>query len=245
MSARASKLSLPKVVRGVVRLYREQWRLLLAAGVLVLVPLGLVEALDAKLQGLDLDQVDDLTAITVLGVALGHAGAALLGEVFYSGVVAAGVWEALGGKHHTLRDIARTIPWGRLIVVDLLFALITLGGLLLLVIPGVVFFVWFAISGPIVKIERRAPFDALRRSRELVRGSFWRVLSIVIPLELLTDAAINAAANAGHSIGGESLMGEWAGAALGELIATPLYAAVLVVVAFQLIALERGEVNPS
>ena len=135
----------------------------------VFVPLGFVEAADVELQGFDISTVDELTAIAVIGVAFGHAGTALLGEVFYSGVVAAGVWETRSGEKYTLRQIARALPWGRLVAVDLLFALITVVGLVLLVVPGVIFLVWFSISGPVLKIEHRTPRDALRRSRELVQ----------------------------------------------------------------------------
>jgi hypothetical protein len=245
MGAAEPRLSLRAVCRGIVRVYAEHWRLLLAAGVLVFVPLGFVEAADAELQKFDVNTLDELTAIAVAGVAVGHVVSALLGDVFYSGVVASGAWETRGGKAHSLRDIARTIPWGRLVAVDLLFALIAVVGFMLLIVPGLVFLAWFSISGPIVKIERRAPRDALRRSRELVRGSFWRVFAIVIPVVFLTDAAVSVVASFGESIGGESLLGEWAGAALGEFVATPLYAAVVVVLAFELIALERARLSPS
>ena len=200
MAAAAPSLSLIRVLRGIAELYRQEWRLLLAAGLVVFVPLGFVEAADVELQGFDIGTVDELTAIAVIGVAFGHAGTALLGEVFYSGVVAAGVWETRSGEKYTLRQIARTLPWGRLVVVDLLFALITVVGLVLLVVPGVIFLVWFSISGPVLKIEHRAPRDALRRSRELVRGSFWRVFALVIPVEIFTDTTVSAAASrVGHA----------------------------------------------
>ena len=238
-------LNLLAVWRGVVRLYGEHWRLLLAAGLIVFVPLGFVEAADTELQKSDISTVDELTAIAVVVVALGHTVSALLGDVFYSGVVASGAWETRGGQAHSLREIARTIPWGRLVVVDLLFALVAVVGFLLLIVPGFVFLVWFSISGPVVKIDRLPPREALRRSRELVQGSFWRVFAIVIPVLFLTEAAVGAAARLGHSIGGESLFGEWASATLAEFVATPVYAAVVVVLAFELIALERARLSPS
>jgi hypothetical protein len=175
----------------------------------------------------------------VLGIAFGHAGTALLGEVFYSGVVAAGVAETRGHGPHTLGGIARSIPYRRLAIVDVLFGLIVVAGILLAVVPGIVFFVWFALAGPVVKLERRGPVDALRRSRQLVRGSFWRVFAIVIPVELATDALVDVTAEAGTLALGESLLAEWAGAALGGLIATPPYAVVLVVLTYELLALER------
>lgn len=239
MSETAAKLDLGAVARGIVRTCREQWRLLLVGGLIVFVPLGLVEAVDGRLQELDLDNLDNLALFGVLAVAFGHAGSALLGEVFYSGVVAAGVAETRGRGRHTLRGIARAVPYGRLAVVDVLFALIAVIGLLLFVVPGFIFFVWFVLSGPVVKIEGRRPLAALRRSRELVRGNFWRVFGVVIPLELGTDLLVDGAAAVGHAALGESFLGEWAGAALGGVIATPLWAAAIVVLTYELIAL-RG-----
>ena len=242
MSETAARLEFGVVARGIARTCREQWRLLLAGGVIVFVPLGFVEALDATLQDRDLDRLDELAFLGVVAVAFGHAAAALLGEVFYSGVVASGVSEARGGGHHTLGGIARSVPYGRLAIVDVAFALIAGVGLLLGVLPGIVFFVWFVLAGPLVKIERRRPVDALRRSRELVRGSFWRVLVLVVPLELGTEALAGLAAAACHALG-DSLWTEWAGSALGAIITTPLWAAAIVVLTYELIAL-RGPGRP-
>lgn len=236
MSAPAAKLDLGAVVRGIVRTCRKQWRLLLVAAVIVFIPLGFIEALDASLQELDFDQLDELAFLGVMAVAFGHAGAALIGDVFYSGVVAAGVSEARGGGRHTLGGIARSVPYGRLAIVDVAFALIAGVGLLLLVVPGFVFFVWFVLAGPVVKIEQRRPLDALRRSRELVRGNFWRVFAVVVPLELGTDALVEASGEAGHAALGDCFFAEWAGSALGGVIATPLWAAAIVVLTYELIA---------
>jgi hypothetical protein len=112
-----------------------------------------------------------------------------------------------------------------------------LAGLVLLFVPGVVFYVWFALAGVVVKIEHRGVVDSLRRSRELVRGSFWRVAAVVIPAELLSSAVVDGGQGLGHHLA-EGFAGEWLGATLGLLLATPLYAVAVVVVAFQLFALE-------
>lgn len=234
---RAAKLDLGRVVRETVRTCREQWRLLLVAGLIVFIPLGFVEALDASLQELDFDDLDDAAFLGVLAVAFGHAGSALLGEVFYAGVVAAGVSQTRRGAQPRLREIARTIPYGRLAVVDVQFALIAAVGLLLLVVPGFIFFVWFVLAGPVVEVEGRRPVAALRRSRELVRGSFWRVVAIVIPLELGTNLLVDVAGSAGHAVLGESFLAEWAGSALGGVVATPIWAATIVVLMYELRAL--------
>ena len=238
MSADARKLSLTETFRDLVRTVREQWRLLLAAGLVVFIPLGFLETLDNHVGDVDIESVGDLVAIEAMFVGLVHASTSLWGEIFYTGVVAAGVSEMLGGKRRTLGHIARVLPYKRLIGVDILFALIVLAGLVLLVVPGVVFFVWFSLAGVVVKVEGKGVRDSLRRSRELVRGSFWRVFAVVVPAELLSTAVVDLGQAVGHDID-DGFAGEWAGATLGEMLATPLYAVAVVVVTYELLALER------
>ena len=108
---------------------------------------------------------------------------------------------------------------------------------MLLVVPGFVFYVWFALAGVVVKVERRRVLDSLRRSRDLVRGSFWRVAAVVIPAELLSSAVVDVGQEVGHDLV-EGFAGEWLGATLGEFLAVPLYAVAIVVVTFQLLALD-------
>lgn len=239
MSADRPVLSLKETAIGVVRTVREQWRLLLAAGLVVFIPVGFFEALDNHLKEVDINELGDLAQAETILAALVHAATSLWGEIFYTGVVAAGVSELLGREHRPLRRIARVLPYGRLVAVDILYSLIVLVGLLLLIVPGVVFYVWFSLAGVIVKLEDRGVRDALRRSRELVRDSFWRVAAVVIPAELLSSAVVDLGQSAGHGLV-EGFAGEWLGATLGELLATPLYAVAVVVVTYQLLAADRG-----
>lgn len=57
----------------------------------------------------------------------------------------------------------------------LLAAALMMGGLLLFVVPGLVFTVWFFFSDQAVILEGKRGFDALVASRELVRGRFFAV----------------------------------------------------------------------
>ncbi len=69
--------------------------------------------------------------------------------------------------------------WGILLPflwVYVLVSAIVAGGFLLLIIPGIVFAVWFFSANMVVLFEGKTGFDALIRSRELVRGKFWPVL---------------------------------------------------------------------
>ncbi len=58
----------------------------------------------------------------------------------------------------------------------ILAGLITTGGFLLLVIPGIIFSVWFSLAGFIIINEGEKGLRALFKSREYVRGYWWKVL---------------------------------------------------------------------
>ncbi len=62
------------------------------------------------------------------------------------------------------------------IATSILMGLIVFIGFLLLVIPGVIFMVWFYFATFFVVLEKSGPINALKKSRELVKGYFWPVV---------------------------------------------------------------------
>jgi hypothetical protein len=232
------KLSFRDVLRGAVATCRAHSRLLLAAAVVVFVPVGLLEALDNRIQEVDWDAFTDLEVLALIGIVAVHSSSALLGEVFYTGVVAAAVTQVRTGASHPFAEFVRTLPYGRLIAVDVLFSSIVAAGLLALVVPGLVFFTWFALAAAAVKLENRGVLSAFRRSRELVRGSFWRVFAVLVPLTLVTNALTDAAGALATAVLGDTLVADWVGSALAGVSLTPLYAVAVVVVAYELIELK-------
>lgn len=56
------------------------------------------------------------------------------------------------------------------------FLLFSISGLTLLLVPGIIFAVWFSFAPVIAVLERVGPYRALIISRELVRGHFWQVV---------------------------------------------------------------------
>lgn len=80
--------------------------------------------------------------------------------------------------HKKLQNPLQQKMWKLLpsaIFVALLETAVVLGGLLLLVIPGIVFAVWFMFALPSVLLDGTKGVQALTLSRALVRGRFWRV----------------------------------------------------------------------
>ena len=75
---------------------------------------------------------------------------------------------------------------GSYIWISFLSFVIIVGGLILFIIPGIIFMVWFALAAYVLVNENKKGFDALKRSKELISGyvtAFWgrtMILGIVI-----------------------------------------------------------------
>lgn len=63
----------------------------------------------------------------------------------------------------------------RFFLVSLAFGLILTGGFVLLVVPGIIFAVWFSFSLFVVVLHNTGIRESLVRSKQLVRGKFWPV----------------------------------------------------------------------
>jgi hypothetical protein len=207
---------------------------LVLLGALVFVPLGLLDAAANRAGSIHVEDLGDLPDLAVGALVVGFAAQAitsLLGEVFYSGAVALTIARAEPGGRPSLLAIARSLSYGRLIAVDVLFGVTVVIGLVLFVVPGVVAFTWFALAGPLVELEGAGVKESFTRSRRLVRGRFWTVLAILGPItlasELLTDAVLGLIHGAIH----DAFLGDWIGESVTNIAISPLYAVAAVVVA--------------
>ncbi len=76
-------------------------------------------------------------------------------------------------------------------------------GLVLLIVPGVIFLTWVLFSVPVVILEGRWGLKALVRSKELGRGYYWRNGAIAVAFvltELLIEEVLR---QTGNSIAGK------------------------------------------
>jgi Membrane domain of glycerophosphoryl diester phosphodiesterase len=133
----------------------------------------------------------------------GHSGenvVNMIASTTIQGAVVSGVLADLRGRDVTIRGCVgeASTRFGALLVTTFLTNLGIVLGLLLLVVPGVILALQWSVAAPIVLIERLSPAAALRRSRELVRGSYGEifviylvaVLALVLPLCMLVVAQL-------------------------------------------------------
>jgi hypothetical protein len=226
------------------RTYRGWMPALLTLAAIVFLPLALLDALSLQV---DVDSLDLTSGIEIVALMLAVGAVTmtgLLGEIFFSGAIAISLTHPAHEGPPTLREIAGRIKYGRLVVVDVAFVTIVAAGLLVGVVPGVLAFVFLGLAGPIVEIEERSAIGALRRSFHLVRGNFWLVLWVLVPIEVVGDAIGGGLAAFVHHELGDTFLATWLAEAVANAFLSPIFAVAAVLLTVELIAAKEGAAPP-
>ena len=212
---------------------------LLLLALVVFVPLALVHAItvDAEIGSIGFSGGFKVLAAAAAVLALAATG--LIGEVFYTGAVAISLTHPHDGRPPSLREIAGMVNYGPLVAIDLIYGALVAVGLVAFVVPGALAFVWLGLAAPVVEIEHTGIRAAFARSVHLVRGRFWLVALVLIPIELLGDGLTELATSATHGLFGSELLCEWLADLLSNLAFTPFYAVACVLLTVDLIR-EKG-----
>ncbi|HEU5062279.1 MAG TPA: YciC family protein [Solirubrobacterales bacterium] len=164
------KLSVGDTLGKSFAIYRDQ------AGVLLPVAFWLFLGI-AVLEGLLGD------SIALLAVAL----LTLVVTFLYQGMVVGLVQDLQDGRRDSsVRELVGSVVpvLMPLIGAGLVTAIGIVFGFVLLIVPGLYLLTIWAVTAPVVVVERRGVFEALGRSRQLARGSgwpvFWTVLAAVL-----------------------------------------------------------------
>jgi hypothetical protein len=209
---------------------RDWWRILGAA-----IPVSLAAA------GLEIvadhygDPSDSLLSLTA---TLSSTGIALGGAVLLSGFIC----RLIGAAEHrmeplTFPQLARSLPWWRLIAADIVVTLAVAGGLLLFVVPGLIAMTFLAVVGPVIEIERQGVAGAARRSAQLTRRHFWTT-ALLATAPLAASGELEAIAPEPHQAGQIAAFLIVRG--LAEGIVEACIAVILVELCFQLIDAEAS-----
>jgi hypothetical protein len=235
------------ILGAALRLYRRHWRTLLAIPALA-APLAVSFPSTRALPGPGgeyqvivhhrmVATVDSwagtaavvLTMLVVVPVFSVAAGA------LTRAAVAAVAGQDLGIGRSYRFGISRLWP---LVQVIVLTWLLTMLGLVLFVVPGVVVGVLLAVSVPALVAEGGRAREAIVRSWSLVGGHWWRAFGTILLTWLLLGLAVNLLINA---VGGLShgWLEETVAQALAITLAAPFAALVAVLLYFDLQARER------
>ncbi len=136
------------IYADVGRTYKAWAPQLLVLGVIVFVPLGLIDALLNEVETNSLNVTEGLKVAAFLAAVGAVTVSSLFGEVFFSGAIAASLTHPEDEEAPSFRRLASHISYGKLIAVDILYVLILAVGFVALVIPGILALVYLSLAGP-------------------------------------------------------------------------------------------------
>ncbi len=137
-----------------------------------------------------------LNAIQLEGSVLAMAGAVVPGVVAQALASAMVIWvivrSTLGDEVGFVNALGSLTPSlvVRILGTTLLVTAGVTAGFFLFIVPGLVLLVWFSLVNQVVVVEGIAYIEAARRCMEIIRDSWWRVLSVLLVLVLINLTAL-------------------------------------------------------
>jgi hypothetical protein len=188
-----SRIEVGAVIRRVFEIYVDQASVLMPAAAVVFVITGILR---------------QVLVAAGPGTALLAEIISLVAGMLFTGMVVELVADVQDGRRDaTAGQLLRAVTpvLGQLILVGILYGVGVVVGFILIIIPGLFLITIWSVAAPVVVLEHPGAVAALRRSRELVRGSGWQVFGVIVVLDLLVfvvAAGIElAAASAGAGAG--------------------------------------------
>jgi hypothetical protein len=224
------------VLRNGFGYWRRHFWFLTTMAAIVWLPLALLE-LSGVAHGIDIDTDHfDLPDI-LLNVLI-----VLVFELLATEVLAAASEKIVADDLHgaglpTRREFFAAVPWVTLVLGTFVYEVLVTVGLVLFVFPGLVAAVWGVVTGPVIVAEGTSALGAPRRSRQLVRGSFWSVAVLVLIGAVASEII---STTAGELLSG--LPHRWfepTGEYVVHVLTTPLFGMVTAVLYYALVARER------
>ncbi len=119
------------------------------------------------------------------------AGLSILANSLATGAMSKGMAEAYLGRRPGVGKVYRFVlpRLLSLIAVGILYGLLVTVGLVLLIIPGIIFALRYALASPIVAIEGKGAFASLGRSWKLAKSNAMRILGLWLVILVLSWAA--------------------------------------------------------
>lgn len=216
------------------RTYRAWWPRFLLLAALIFIPVNVATGLvEHGLETVGEDQ--DLQIVTLFFGLLTVTFSSLLGEVLLAGTIALSLAGSLHGRTPGLDEIARGLKYGRLVLLDLAYVVLTALGTLLLLIPGLLVFTLLALAGPVTEIEHHGIRGAFRRSARLVRSDFWLVFWVLFPISVISDLISEAVARISSGLIGHGTVATGVAESVPEILLAPFFAVAAVLLTLRLI----------
>jgi hypothetical protein len=164
--------TLGPVLRNTITIYVRNWSTICLIYILPLLPLAMLRAV-LETKGYTAWAVSFYLIQMAVNILVSAALIVAVSDI------------CLDLKPNLRRAYRRGFANGRLLSTYFIVLLVWVLGLALLVIPGLVFLIWYMFALSATVLEQTSGRAALRRSRELGRGFYWRNAGIITVLGLL------------------------------------------------------------
>ncbi len=239
MARAGGRLALGRIGRETVSVWRGDVVSLTLLAALIEVPLVLAEVLlhidPSWRRVIEGERRATGAGFVVLYGALSHHLLAGMLE----GVVAA---VRRGQPRPALGAVLRGLPWGRLLVADVALTAMAFVGFAAFVVPGLVVLTWFSIVGPVINLERRGVVASFRRCHHLVAQHPWAVAFVAVTTFVVPEVIVGAVATLAHT---GNVVADAVIHAVPATVLLPLAALPLVILTFDLVALDADRTGPS
>jgi hypothetical protein len=221
-------------------IYKANATKLLTIVAIVVVPLSFISAFltgvvfapdeeTAVVFGEEITTISDQTLATAflvlaIGIIFGLVINAVLQAAIMRGAALASVGDPLDVEASYRYGFRRL---GSVILISVLVGLAVGVGLILLIIPGIIFAVKFSVSIPALVVEDRRGTDAMSRSWNITKGFFWHVLGVWV-LAFLVQMVVGFVLGAIGAIFGDFWIVQWIFSAAAQIITAPFSALVTV-----------------
>lgn len=209
-------------------LYGHQFAILIGTALVIFVPIAILSGIVGSSGSVGL-------AFVVLVLSL-------TGQALYTGAVVEAVEDMRDGRRDfSIGDLLRAAaPFiAPLIGAGFFFGVCVAVGLVLVIIPGLVFLTWFCLFAPAIVVERRGVFAAFTRSRELVRGNGWRVFGVIV-VAFIIDAVVQSLLQRVATGVSDSWLPYTLLSLAGTVLTAPILALAVSVMYFQLRDMRQG-----
>jgi len=259
-AAQLRPLSVGEILDLAIKIYRERFAPMAKAVVVVVAPVAVLTALVqlslAPPESGVFGPVDETGQPTVdLGelwaMIAGFLAVGLLSYVAAQLATAASLKLVAGAYLDEAPDWRASLSFalGRLrslVWLAVVFVVLLALGTLACIAPGVYLYIAWSVAVPVLLLEDRRGRQALKRSRELVRGRWWSVLGAVVVsgilagiVQVVFSGLLLAVVASGDSEVVNAVAGAVANVA-GSILTTPFAAAVIMVVYFDLRVRKEG-----
>ena len=185
-------MGIGEILSTAFQLYRRHWRTLLAIAAVVVVPLTLLQYLLGNVVRTQGEVTRNGVVVETASWAAVTASllAVLVGVLMYlvlTGAITRAVAAEVVGEDPSVEQSYRFgfVRLGSVLLVSVLVGLATIGGLILLVIPGIYIGVRLAVSIEALVVEGRRGTQAMGRSWGLVGGHWWHAFGTLLVAALL------------------------------------------------------------